>query len=600
MNKMSTGKFLYAKGSIEELIQTGVSKVLNIEPSEVIVSRTGDSRFGDFTTPIAMKMAGKLGRNPLEIAEQISKEFPQDDKVSKVEFIKPGFANFYLSSSYLKQSLQEIKETFGQSKEYQGRRIMVEYGQPNTHKSVTVGHVKSAITGLSISRLYENLGYEVIHANYFGDIGPYVAKTLYALISKVKPEFVVGDLNQEVIDSAYALVEEKLKSDGFRGVKEFVSDLYVEASKEFETEDSVTGVVKEINNLLFTKKNQFINQIYDKTRQVCIEYLNDFFGSLGVKYDRQYPESEVSELGKEIVQKNTGGVFVKDDGAIIFPGDKYKMSRWVFLTSEGNPTYSGKEIGLIETKFQEYPDLEFALVTTSVEQNEYFRGVIKAFELIKPEMVGKYRHLGFGWLLLDNKKTSSRKGTVGYDEMIEEAMEIAKSKISQLKEYSVEDIEKISRAIAVAGFKFNILSHEFHKDINYDPKTFMNLSGYSAPYIIYSYTRAMSILAKEKGNIDSKIALETVLNEIEELTLIRKLLEYPTTVNNCAKGLLPHILCEYLYELANTFNSFYTTTPILKESNNDFRNARLVLLEKTALVIKQGLYLLGIEPIEKM
>jgi arginyl-tRNA synthetase len=589
--------YVYIDGSAQKTIQLVLSEALELNPEDIQVSQTQDNKYGDYTSPVAMRLSKERRQNPIVIAKEIALKIRNNEIFNKCEAVAPGYINFFLSDSYLKKLLLSIDENFGVSKEMAGKKIMVEYGQPNTHKAVTVGHVKSAISGMSVARLYENLGYDVVHANYFGDLGPYVAKSIFSLLNKVGKVESVSDITEEIVDSAIELIEGIKKDGGYSALKEYFGNLYVEASKVYESDEEVTGVVKEINALLFNKQNELINKIYKYTRTICIEYLNDFFGSLGVKYDRQYPESEAWEKGKEIVVENIGKVFKEDQGAIIFDGKEFKLSNWVFLTSQGTPTYSGKELGLIDLKFKEYPDLDFALVLTSVEQNEYFKGVIKAWELINPQLVGKYRHIGFGWLLMNNKKTSSRGGTVSFDEMIAEAKDLAKEKISELKEYSESEIESISNSIATSGFKFNILSHEFHKDINYDPKSFLSLSGYSAPYIIYSYTRAMSILAKvgEIKNID----LTNVLKSSEELDLMRRLNEYPEIVRNSGLNLSPHLLCEYLYKLANTFNAFYTTNRIVDEPD-DIKYSRSILISKTAQVLKKGLYLLGIDVIEKM
>ncbi len=591
--------FVYINGSAQSEIQEKIALALNIEGKDVQVSQTQDMKYGDYTSPIALKLSKELKKNPLEIAGEIVSEIEGDEMFEKVQAVAPGFLNFYLSKKYLLEKIVKIDENFGVLDEEKGKKILVEYGQPNTHKAVTVGHVKSAITGMSIARLYENLGYDVVHVNYFGDLGPYVAKSLYTLLGKVKEIKELSDIDEKSVDMAIEIVEGIKKEGGYPKLKEYFGELYVEASKVYESDEDITGIIKDINMKLFDKEHEHINRIYEYTRDICIEYLNDFFKTLGVKYDRQYPESEVAQPGKEIVLANLNKVFVEDQGATIFKGQDYKMSNWVFLTSQGNPTYSGKELGLIQLKFKEYPDAEFALVLTSVEQNEYFRGVIKAWELINPGMVGKYRHIGFGWLLLGNKKTSSRTGTVSYEDMLAEAKEIAKNKISEIKEYSIDEIDGISEAIAKAGFKFNILSHEFHKDINYDPKTFLSLSGFSAPYIIYSYTRAISVLNKV-GSFDEKDLNSEAITSNEEIALMRKLQEYPEMARVAAKNLTPQLLCEYLFELANTFNSFYTTNRIIDADSPEVTKARAVLVSKTALVIKKGLYLLGIEPVEKM
>lgn len=590
-------EYAYEVGTVEDLIQTLLAKQTDKLKKQILVSRIVDKKFGDFTSPIAMQMAKEQGKNPLEIAIEIVEKLSKDSTFSKVDAVKPGYINFFLASDHLKNSLLVIDEKFGTFDEGAGQQIMVEYGQPNTHKSITVGHVKSAITGLSVARLFEALGYDVIHANYFGDLGPYVAKTLYVLMQKngITNNKELTDLGVDKCMKYLTEIQERL---GFKGVKDEIGLLYRTGNKMSESNKEDEVAIKAVNSLLFNKTDENLNRLYKESRDVCIEYQTDFFKILGVKYDRQYPESEVFEIGKQVVKENIGNLFIEDKGAIIFPGEKYNMGRWVFLTSEGNPTYHGKDLGLVNLKFKEYPNLKFCLIMTSVEQNEYFKALMKVVSILYPHLDGKYLHEGFGWLLFNNKKTSSRGGSFTFDDMYEQAVESAKAKIAVLKEYTDTEKEKIAHTIAMSGIKFNILSHEFHKDINYDPKNFTSLSGYSAPYIIYSFTRAMSVL--EKGGGAKEFKLEKAYNEKEETDLIRKLLEYPKVVKTSAKDRKTHILCEYLYELANTFNSFYTTQSILNTEDEDIKNSRLLLAKKTAMIIKKGLYLLGIDTIDKM
>ena len=459
--------YKYKDGSVESILQESIAKTLDIKADLIKISQTQDKKFGDLTTSIAMSLAKEKGQNPFDIATKIKEGIVEIKGVSKVEVIKPGFVNFIISSDLIKEELLTIDENFGKNDEHKGAQIMVEYGQPNTHKALTIGHVKSAITGLAVSRMYEQVGYKVFQVNYFGDFGPYVVQTIYSLFLKVKPNFVLADINNDLVEKAKRYIDEVANKEGYKPVIELIAELYSFGSKEYKAESTSSQIIKEMNNMLFDKSNECLNEIYKYTREICIQYQDKFFADLGVKYDRQYPESEVFENGEKIVKENIGEIFIEDDGAVIFPGEKYKLSRYVFLTGEGNPTYSGKELGLAILKFKEHPDLEFSLVLTSVEQNEYFKVVIKALELIYPEMVGKYRHLGFGWLLFDNKKASSRQGnkSFAYFDMIDEAVNLAKEKISALKEYTKDDIDNISKKIAIAGFKFNILSHEFHKDI---------------------------------------------------------------------------------------------------------------------------------------
>ena len=593
------------KNEIRKIILGVVDKLwedcdLNLEEIEI---NKAPEEFGDYSTNVAMKLAGKLKKSPMEIAEKIRKELEskkllnpplrkekdQFDWIEKTEVDQPGFINFYFSQEAYKNVLKDIekeKEKYGFSDLKKGKKAMVEFGQPNTHKAITVGHFKSAISGLSIVKIFEALGYEVIKANFFGDVGMHVAKSTWGVMNKEKPD------NFEKLSN-----NQKMK---------FVNEAYVEASKAFEEDSEIEKEIRLINKDIYNKTDNENYSWYQKIRDWSIEHQNAVFEELGITYDRQYPESEVYQEAIEIVEKYKGKIFEESQGAVIYNGEKDGLNTWVFLTKEGNPTYSAKDLALALKKFSEY-DLDLAIVTTSVEQTDYFKAVIKVLEKIDKNFKEKYKHIPFGWLLVGGKKTSSRMGkTVKCVDIILEAKKLAEEKITTDKNYSSAEREGIINKVALGGLKFLILSHEFHKDVNYDPNDFIKLEGFSGPFVMYSYVRINSIVKKIVEVDDAFLSLgkedweELKFEAKQEKQLASALAVYQDVVLRAGKELSPHIVCNYLYELAQKFNSFYEHCPIQKADNRGQKKARLVLAKATGQVLKNGLNLLGIETLEKM
>ncbi|MEI6886787.1 MAG: arginine--tRNA ligase [bacterium] len=600
---------------------------LGIQDQKVELTKPKDKTFGDLTTNISLQISKLVGKNPREVAIDL-KAYLEKQNISflaKIDIAGPGFLNFYLSTINPTELIDLIiseGNMFGKAKEKKGR-VMVEYGQPNTHKALQIGHMKSGVIGSCIVRLMENSGYEVIKANYFGDIGKHVAKCLFGLIIEYqKDEKDYMKIYSEFDKSKYIEIEKdlnnKVKDKGIHFVANYINEVYAKGSSlDKDPESKATPVIDLINQDIYEyynnpkseKVNVNISKLYEITRKLSVEHQAQVFKLLGVEFDRQYPESEIFNEGYKLVSKYSNQnpecknpIFILDQGAIIFPGEKYGLKRWVFITGKNIPSYSAKDLGLAFKKFQEYPDLKKSIILTSVEQNDYFKAVIKALELIDTKFEGKLKHMGFGWMLLGNKKTSSRSGkTIKVMDLIEEITIAAKEKITEGKEYSNEEIENISKAVGIGALKFFILSYEFHRDVNYDPEKVLSLTGFSGPYVMYGYVRANSILidAKQKGiDFDSSSDNEYKPNE-DEKEVMSLLSDYPGIAFKSAEEFTPHKIAHFLFELTNSFNKFYGGNKVLGE-NIDETIFRLKLTKATSIVIKNGLNLLGINVIDKM
>jgi len=455
---------------------------------------------------------------------------------------------------------------------------MVEFAHPNTHKTFHIGHLRNIFTGEAVSRILANSGFEVIRANYQGDIGLHIAKCLWG-ISRLPTEYKLA------------------KRSGIKAKASFLGRVYALGSKNYEQDKTAKREIILINQQLY-KKDKSLKRIYDETRGWSLKYFAGIYHRVGTEFDRLYFESEVFDRGRELVVKNLKqSIFKVSDGAVIFEGEKYGLHNRVFLTQDGHPTYEAKELGLAELQFKEFSP-EKIIHVVGPEQAEYFKVVFKALELVLPKTKAREAHLPYGWVRLKKGKMSSRSGNVILGEWL---LDEVKKQIGLIveKNKKLPNQEKILEKITLAAVKYSILKNGLTKDIAFDINESISLSGNSGPYLQYTYARINSILKKSKTQIKNIKIKFGILGEKSESNLINKLARYPEAVELAGNSYDPSEIVKYLFELAQMFNEYYHSVPVLK-AKAEIRLARLALISAINQVIANGLCLLGIEAVEEM
>jgi arginyl-tRNA synthetase len=414
---------------------------------------------------------------------------------------------------------------------------------------------------------------KIARVSYPSDIGLSVAKGIWGL------EKTKGDPNDiKALGVAY-----KIGNDAYEDAKENNG-----AKKEIE----------EINRSLYDNSNKEWNGLRKAGLKVSLKHLLEICRELGTKFDLEFFESEAAPVGQTIVEKNIGGVFEKSDGAIIFKGEKHDLHTRVFITREGLPTYETKELGLFELKRKTLPDFNLSITVTSVEQNEYFK-VLRAVigEIFKDELNGReVRHIGHGFLRLPSGKMSSRKGNVVTGEsLIEEMKKMALEKMRE-RPFSEGQKEKIAEQVAVAAIKFSILKQKIGKDIVFDPEQSLSFEGDSGPYLQYAHTRCASILKKAQQQNQSQNKSAAPTKSAPHL-LERLVVQFPDVTLRAATEEAPQLVVTYLVNLASAFNHFYASEKIIGSPDE---NHLLNIVSAVKAVLKNGLWLLGIEALEEM
>ncbi|MEK7650861.1 MAG: arginine--tRNA ligase [Patescibacteria group bacterium] len=485
-------------------------------------------------------------------------------EIEKIE-VAGGFLNFFLKPEYFAQNLQNITEQqdkFGWNNNLEQKKIIVEYTDPNPFKEFHIGHLMSNAIGESISRLIEANNAEVKRACYQGDVGLHVAKAIWGYKKGGKGGFEFG--------KAYAL-----------------------GSSAYENEEKAKEEIQNINQKIYDRSDPEINEIYDLGRGKSLENFLLIYEKLDTDFDFFFFESETGELGKKIVEENVGGIFEKSENAVVFHAEKFdaKLHTRVYITAQGLPTYEAKELGLHLKKSQVFP-FDRSLIITANEQDGVFRVGLAALRQLDPELADKTQHLSHGMLRLPTGKMSSRTGDViTAESLIAEVKEKVLEKMPARAGGEEKD-EQVAEQVAVGAIKYAILKQAPGRDVIFDFAKSLSFEGDSGPYLQYTYARAKSVLAKANSGSE-KVNLEN----LELSDTVRLLARFPEIVARASAAYAPQLLLNYLINLASSFNSFYAQNKII---GGPEEKSRLALTQAVAQVMKNGLWLLGIQAPEKM
>ena len=590
---------------------------LTIDKSIVEVARTGDPRFGDFASNIALRATqnakrlttnakahprgvpgkdiahpgGETGskQSAMEIARILAGSLQNLPYLKKLEVKEPGFINFFVKDEVWQKEVEDVlkKKTF--QSDFSGKKVTVEFTDPNPFKEFHIGHLYSNSVGEAISRLLEACSAQVKRANYQGDVGIHVACAIWGMRKVLKGR---GETLKDQEDKSLA------QRVAFLGLA------YTTGANEFEQNPKVKQEITELNKQIYQELDKI--EEYKLGKKWSLEHFEEIYKRLGTSFDSYYFESQVGKIGADLVKKHLGKVFFQSDGAIIFKGEKFGLHNRVFINSLGLPTYEAKELGLAPTKYKDFA-YDLSIIITGNEIVEYFKVLLAALSQIDPDLASKTRHIAHGMVRMPGGKISSRLGNVLSGEWL--LNEAKKKALSILEESKIsKDVDKsdVSEKVAVGAVKYALLKGNIGQDITFSFEESVSLEGNSGPYLQYTYARCKSVLEKashtpgvcrEATKLTPGVSLDNFQEEEEQL--LRCLGHFEEVVIDAAVGFSPNVLASYLFELAQKYNFLYNNLPILKAGENE-RQRRLFLTEATAEVLKKGLGFLGILAPEKM
>ena len=560
-----------------------------------VLVRPCDPKFGDYQSNALMSLAKQRKLNPRQLATDVVAKLEISAVCEKVEIAGAGFLNFRLKNSLLGQTLEAAArgEHLFFAKAAQPKTIVLDFSSPNVAKPMHVGHIRSTGIGDALQRSLRLLGHRVISDNHIGDWGTQFGKLLLGWKQILNRADLEGDAIAE-LERLYKVINAECDANPAR-LEEAKSELVKLQAGDAEN----VAIWKE---MIALSQKQF----------------DTIYGRLGVKFDFALGESfynpwlgpivfEMLKLG--IARESRGAVGVFSDGTLPQKEDPFLVNRdgeWVadpalIHKSDGGFNYMTTDLATIDYRLKTWSPAEIIYVVDD-RQSGHFKKLFLTFARWKSEeaKTTKLIHVGFGKIMGDDGKPfKTRSGdTVKLGDLLDEAEERAFKIVSEKSaELPEAQRKEIARVIGLGAVKYADLLPNRQSDYIFSWDKMLALQGNTAPYLVYAYARIQSIFRKAAGRIQNA---EIRLAAPEEITLAKHLLNFGLTLEAVAEELRPNYLCNYLFELAGKFTSFYENCPVLKADDEATRNSRLALCDLTARVLKQGLETLGIEVVEQM
>ena len=583
---------------IELKLQAAVREILPDADVSAVLVRPCNPKFGDYQSNALIALANIRKTNPRQLASDTLAKLDVSDLCEKVEIAGAGFLNFRLKNSALEKILQAVArgEHLFFEKSAHSKTIVIDFSSPNVAKPMHVGHIRSTGIGDALQRTLRLLGHRVISDNHIGDWGTQFGKLLLGWKKNLDRAALDLDAIAE-LERLYKVINAECDANPTR-LEEAKAELVKLQAGDAEN-------ISIWNEMIRLSQIQF-DAIYSR---------------LGVKFDFALGESfynpwlgeVVSDLlEKKIARESEGAVGVFSDGSLPPKEDPFLVNRdgeWMadpalVRKSDGGFNYTTTDLATIDYRLKTWSPDEIVYVVDD-RQSGHFKKLFLIVARWKPDAKNtKLIHVGFGKILGDDGKPfKTRSGdTVKLGELLDEAIDRAYQTVSEKSSELPEAQKKeIARVVGIGAVKYADLLPNRQSDYIFSWDKMLALQGNTAPYLLYAYARIKSIFRKtEAGSSLVTRHSPLVLAAPEELTLAKHLLNFGLTLEAVAEEYRPNYLCNYLFELAEKFSSFYENCPVLKADDVATRDSRLALCELTARVLKQGLETLGIKTVEQM
>jgi arginyl-tRNA synthetase len=583
---METFQSLLAKKLSEALAKAGLPTAGELTPAT-------DRRFGDYQTNAALVLGKKRGENPRALAEKIAAHFDVGDLCETPAVAGAGFINFTLLSGAIEKKTLEVlrDERLGVAETKSTQRIVIDFGSPNVAKPMHVGHIRSTVLGDALARIARFLGHEVIRDNHIGDWGTQFGMVIYGWKNLLDRQAMQRNPLAEIV-RVYKETNERAASDP--QVREACRQELVKL-QEGDKENT---------------------DIWNECVAFSMQDFEHVYKLLDIHYDIQCGESFYHDRLPGVVERllKSGIAEISEGAVVVFFRDNPELADkpLIIRKRDGGFNYGTTDLATVDYRVN---DLKADAIwyVVGAPQTLHFRQI---FEIARREgYTADLRHIVFGSILGEDRKLmKTRSGeNVPLRDLLEEACKRAR-KIIEEKNPQLSEDEKIDIAekIGIGAVKYADLSQYRMTDYIFSWEKMLSLHGNTAPYLQNAYVRIRSIFRKagdaavatplwgvEGGTGHRPVPTTLTLTKPAEINLAKRLCQFAEIVPQVLNGFRPNILANYLFELANSFHTFYEACPVLK-SGEPTRSSRLALCELTGRVLKHGLGLLGIKVPERM
>ncbi|MGN9824601.1 arginine--tRNA ligase [Proteus mirabilis] len=570
---------------LSEKISMAMSAAGAPADSEPLVRQSAKVQFGDYQANGVMGAAKKMGIPPRQLAEKILEHLDVTDIADKVEIAGPGFINIFLSPVWVAQQAEfALADEHLNITKVTPETIVIDYSSPNVAKQMHVGHLRSTIIGDASARTLSFLGHNVIRANHLGDWGTQFGM-LIAYLEKKQ--------NENAADMALADLEE----------------FYREAKKCYD-EDEVFAERARNYVVRLQGGDEYCRTMWRKLVDITMQQNQLTYQRLNVTLteDDIMGESLYNPMLPGIVADlKAKGLAVESEGATVVFLDEYKNKEGepmgvIIQKKDGGYLYTTTDIACAKYRHEQ---LHANRVLYYIDSRQH-QHLMQAWTIVRkagyiPDSMSLEHHM-FGMMLgKDGRPFKTRSGgTVRLTDLLDEAHERALTLIREKNpDMDEEELNNIARVVGIGAVKYADLSKNRTTDYIFDWDLMLSFEGNTAPYMQYAYTRVASIF--KRAEIDESALTQPIsLTQPHEKQLALRLVQFDETITQVAREGTPHVMCAYLYDLAQSFSGFYENCPILSAEDDNVRQSRLKLARLTARTLKQGLETLGIETVDRM
>ena len=566
---------------------------------DLTISSTKPEFEGDYTL-VLFSFVKQLKKSPEQLGNEIGEALLKaNPHIFTAYNVIKGFLNLTISDTYWLGFLQSnFSNTKFGNQPANGRKVMVEYSSPNTNKPIHLGHLRNNFLGWSVAQILKESGYETIKSCIVNDRGIHICKSMisWQLFANGATPQSTNTKGDHFVGEYYVKFNDEYKKQ--------VEELIAGGMKKEEAEKEAP-IMKGTQQMLFDWEagKPDVIELWKKMNGWVYEGFDVTYKRIGSDFAKMYYESETYLPGKKFVEEGLkqGVFFKKEDGSVWIDLTDEGLDEKLVLRKDGTSVYITQDLGLAQEKYEDFKYDESIYVIAD-EQN-YHMKVLKLIlkKLGKPYADGIY-HLSYGMVELPSGRMKSREGTVvDADDMIEEMVKVAKNKTEKLgkvKDFTETELIELYDTIALGALKFFLLRVDPKKRMIFNPEESIDFHGFTGPFVQYTHARIKSILRKEQGT-RKKVQVGSSLLKLEK-DLIISLEQYPTVIEQAVAEHNPSVMAIYVFNLAKSFNTFYTEHSVMNAESQEKKQLRLQLSEMTANVIASGMGLLGIKVPERM
>jgi len=576
-------------------VRAAVKNLFDVE-DQVVLQPTRREFEGNYTY-VFFGLVKSLKRSPAEIGALIGDYLVQHTSLVSRYNVVQGFLNLKLEDSRWLEVFRALKENPHEVRK--NKKVLVEYSSPNTNKPLHLGHLRNNFLGYSVAEILKAAGYEVTRACLVNDRGIHICKSMvaYRHFGNGETPESAGMKGDHLVGKYYVEFDKAYKAQ--------ISELIAGGMPEEEAKKSAPIMTEAQEMLVQWEQNDpGIMALWQKLNGWVYEGFNATYKKIGVDFDKTYYESDTYLLGKDIVEEGLekGVFYKKEDNSVWIDLTEEGLDHKLVLRGDGTSVYITQDLGTTDLKFKDFKS-DKSIWVVGNEQDYHFKVLFAILAKLGRSYAEGCYHLSYGMVDLPSGKMKSREGTVvDADELVEEMIATSKSiteEKGKTEGFSDEQLEHLYRMVALGALKYYLLKVEPKKRMLFNPAESIDFQGNTGPFIQYTHARIRSILRKSGLRTFPVPAGMKELNA-EETELIFLLKDYGKVVEAAASEYSPALIANYVYDLAKTFNSFYTRHSVLNEDSEMLRLFRLSLIEEVADTIKGGMGLLGIEVPEKM